>query len=264
MFYKTTTEAMLKLNDRGLVLGEAIHQAIDSKMSNYSLWVKRSIKYADLNLGKDFFTYLLKSTGGRQKMQYEFTLEAAKEICLVERNNKGKQIRRWLIELDKQKQDLELITPKQAALAYEYINFFKYVENQKDAYLQHQKCYVDSTPKSKYIYAEFAKYRDGIVGWDKQKVDEAIKKYLTTHSGHNFTKLMKKSMSDKLSVMDVNEAIRVSVLDLLYSKGTNTELANKFANMVKNVSNEMDVLVYKKNETNLFQNKENLNLKAIQ
>lgn len=230
----------------------------------FGVWIKESIDVTKIKEDTDFVTRMLQSTGGRPIKDYMLKKDAAIKIVLMSRMPKSIDLMDLLIKLWEKRQNLELITPKQAALAYEYINFFKYVENQKDAYLQHQKHFVDNMPKSKYIYAEFAKYRANIIGWNKAKIDEAIKKYLTTHAGHNFTILMKKSMSDKLSIIDVNEAIRVSVLDLLYSKGTNTELANKFANMVKNVSNEMDILAFKKNETNLFQKKENINLKQIQ
>ena len=206
---------------------------------------------------------MLESTGGRPKTQYYFTLDAAKEICLLERNKKGKELRRWLINESKKRQNLEYITPKEAALAYEYINFFKYIENQKQAYVMHKDYFVKNSPISKFIFAEYAKHRENITGWNKDKVNDAIVTYLKTRAGHNFTRLMKLSMSDKLSIIDINEAIRVSILDLLYSKGTEPELANKFANMVKNVSTEMEILAFRKNESNLFQQKENIQLKSI-
>lgn len=253
---------MIEIKKNGKVDARLLHNYLESKQK-FSNWIINYIRDFGFIENKDFIINLLKSTGGRPVKDYDITIDMAKELSMLSRSEKGKQARLYFIGIQNKQQNLELITPKQAALAYEYINFFKYVENQKDAYLQHQKYYVDKMPKSKYIYAEFAKYRAGIVGWDKQKIDEAIKTYLTTHAGHNFTRLMKKSMSDKLSVINVNEAIRVSVLDLLYSKGTNTELANKFANMVKNVSDEMDILAYKENETNLFQTKENINLKEL-
>jgi len=224
---------MLVINKDGFVFGEEIHKVVESKTKKYEVWLKRRLFDADLTKEKDFVTILLQSTGGRPKMQYRFTLDAAKEICLLERNKKGKELRRWLINEGKKRENLEYITPKEAALAYEYINFFKYIENQKKALNMHKDSFIKNNPISKYVFAEFAKYRANIIGWNKSKVDEEIKKYLTTHAGHNFTKLMKLSMSDKLSILDVNEAIRVSILDLLFSKGTEPEMANKFANMVK-------------------------------
>jgi len=107
---------MLQINERNRVYGEDIHLAIESKNKNYRDWLNDKIQYADLKEEKDFFAILLKSSGGRPKTQYEFTLDAAKEICLLEKNEKAKQIRRWLIDLSNKAENLELITVKQAAL----------------------------------------------------------------------------------------------------------------------------------------------------
>jgi anti-repressor protein len=93
---------MIEINERGKIFGEEIHKSIESKLADYSIWVKRKIEYADLIEGIDFTTILLQSTGGRPKKEYEFTIDAAKEICLLEKNKKGKEIRRWLIGLSKQ------------------------------------------------------------------------------------------------------------------------------------------------------------------
>jgi very-short-patch-repair endonuclease/phage anti-repressor protein len=91
---------MLQINERNRVYGEEIHVAIESKNSNYRQWLNEKLEYADLQEGKDFFTQRLKSTGGRPKTQYEFTLNAAKLIVLLEKNNKSREIYRWLCSLD--------------------------------------------------------------------------------------------------------------------------------------------------------------------
>ena len=254
---------MIIVKDNNKVDARNLHQYLESKQK-FANWITGYIKDFDFKEGKDFVIKLLKSTGGRPLKEYDLTIDMAKELSMLARNDQGKKARLYFIDIQNRKQNLELITPKQAALAYEYINFFKYIDNQKEAYQQHQKAFISNNPLSKYIYAEFAEYREKITGWNKTKLDIALTEYLKTRSGINFTKLMKKSMSNKLSVIDVNEAIRVSVLDLLYSKGTNEDMAVKFSNMVKNVSKEMNVLAYQKNETNLFQKKEIVNLKAIQ
>jgi len=253
---------MIKINSDNKINGKDIYYYAEVK-TRYDIWLKRCIENADLQNSEDFCTNLVKSTGGRPSTEYYFTIDAAKEICIISATKKAKELRRWLISESKKRENLEYITPKEAALAYEYINFFKYIENQKRAFILHKESFLKENPISKYVYAEFAKYRANVVGWDKEQVDNAISEYLKTHAGHNFTKLMKLSMSDKLSIIDVNEAIRVSILDLLFSKGTHPEIAHKFANMVKNVSKEMEVLALRKNENNLFQTKENIQLRII-
>ena len=253
---------MINLKKDNRVNAEDVYSIVDVR-TPYHKWIKRCISTADLHEGTDFWTYLSESTGGRPKKVYEFTIDAAKEMCIVSATPRAKELRRWLIGLSKQRESLELVTAKEAAFAFKVINALKYIENQKEALSMHQASYIEREGVSKYVYADFAKYRAKIIGWDKNKVDEALHEYLMSHSGHNKNKLYKKSMSEKLSVMDVSEAIRVAVLDILFSKGSENEVAVKFANFVKQVSKELDVQPLSRNETNLFQLKENADIKKL-
>lgn len=252
---------MLKINDNNRVSGLEIHKVIESKNKRFDIWVKRVIKYADLQPEKDFRTKLCESTGGRPFTDYEFTIDAAKEICLLERNEKGKQIRRWLIELSNKKENLELITVKQAAFAVKVINCLKYIDNQKEALKLHQTKYIKENSQeiqTKYIYSEFAKYRANIVGWDKKKVDEAITDFLNNHAGYNRNKINRADMQTKLSVIDIGEAIRIACLDILYSKDTDENLADRFSILCKNLAKELQINPEKNNENNLFKSKESI------
>lgn len=252
---------MLQFNERGRVYGEEIHRAIESKVKRFDLWLKEAMFSADLKEDKDFCRILHKSTGGRPKTQYEFTLDAAKEICLLERNEKGKEIRRWLIDLANKRENLETISIPEAALAFNVINCLKYVDNQKEALAMHRTKFVSDNTNlldPKYIYADFAKYRTRITGWDKASVDKAIGEFIQTKSGYNQSNVMKSDMSTKLSIMDSGEAIRVAVLDILYSNDTEAVLASRFSDMCKKLAKQMKVTVERENTTNLLQKKENV------
>ena len=252
---------MLEINENNRVYGEDIHNKIGSKTKKYEIWLPRAIKRADLQLNNDYVTKLLESTGGRPKTQYEFTIDAAKEICITENNEKGKELRRWLIGLSKSRENLELITVKEAAFAFKVINCLKYIDNQKEAYTIHQTAFISENNKNldpKYIYSEFAKYRAKITGWDKEKTNKAINEYLNNHSGYNRNKLLKKDMSTKLSIIDIGEAIRVAVLDILYSQKEDYSKAESFSKLCKKLAHEMQIEPDKKNETNLFKSKESI------
>ena len=68
----------------------------------FSNWIKDRIDEYGFEEGKDFLPKLAKSTGGRQKKEYLLTLDTAKELAMVERSEKGKQARRYFIEVEKQ------------------------------------------------------------------------------------------------------------------------------------------------------------------
>lgn len=250
---------MLIIDENNRISGEEIYKVIESKDKNYSRWINRAINYADLKKDIDFYPKMDKSNGGRPSINYHFTIDAAKEICLLERSSKGKEIRHWLISLSNKVENLELMTVKQAAFAVKVINCLKYIENQKEAFSLHQTKFFNANNdilNPKYIYSEFAKYRANIVGWDKHKVDESINKYLNEHSGYNRARVNKSNMQTKLSIMDIGEAVRVACLDILYSKNTDQNLANRFSILCKELANEMNVKPEKKNETNLFRDKQ--------
>lgn len=251
---------MINVDENKMVSGRELHKFVEVK-TRYTDWVERCIEYVELKDGKDFYSKLSKSTGGRQATDYQFTLDAAKEICIVSATPRAKELRRWLIGLSNQRENLELVTVKEAAFAFKVINCLKFIENQKEAYSLHRTTFVKENNKTinpRFIYGEFAKYRAKIVGWDKETTDKAISQYINDHSGYNRSSVMKSSMSDKHSIMDIGEAIRIAVIDILYAKHEDSDMASNFASLCKRLANEMKVEADKKNETNLFKEKESI------
>lgn len=230
--------------------------------TQFSKWVQRCIEYADLKEGKDFWSVLTKSTFGRPSTEYSFTVEAAKEVCLVSATSKGKELRQYLIKLGNQAENLELVTVKQAALAFKVVHALKYISEQKTAYDMHQKAYIAKHGESSNAYSDFARYRAQIVGWDKAKIDAALEKYLQLNFGYS-TGIAKKNMQTKLSVMDLPEAIRVATLDYLNAKGTESELSERFANLCKNLAKELNLEPESDRKPNLFKGKDDNSIKAI-
>lgn len=251
---------MVSINEKKMVSARELYAFCEVK-TQFTKWVARCVEYADLKEQTDFWSVLTKSTGGRQATDYQFTLDAAKEVCIVSATPKAKELRRWLIGLSTQRENLELVTVKEAAFAFKVINCLKFIENQKEAYNIHKNTFVkenNETINPNFIYGEFAKYRARIVGWDKESTDKAISEYINDHSGYNRTSVMKSSMSDKHSIMDIGEAIKIAVIDILYAKHENSNMAVNFANLCKRLANEMKVEADKKNDTNLFKEKETI------
>jgi anti-repressor protein len=65
-------------------------------------WITRRIEEYDFIDGKDFCSFLSESSGGRPSKEYSITLDMAKELSMVERNEKGKIARQYFIECEKQ------------------------------------------------------------------------------------------------------------------------------------------------------------------
>lgn len=65
-------------------------------------WISRRIADYAFEKGKDFCSFLSESQGGRPAKDYHLTLDMAKELSMVERNEKGKQARQYFIECERQ------------------------------------------------------------------------------------------------------------------------------------------------------------------
>nr|DAQ78408.1 MAG TPA: hypothetical protein [Caudoviricetes sp.] len=83
-----------------VVYGTDLYECLGSKQE-YSNWVKNRLKECDSIENEDFATNLSKSTGGRPKTEYIIKLDTAKEMAMLERNEKGKQVRRYFIQIEK-------------------------------------------------------------------------------------------------------------------------------------------------------------------
>lgn len=92
-----------------------LHAFLESKQ-DFSTWIKSRIEKYDFIDGIDFTTILWKSTGGRPSVDYVLTIETAKEIAMVEGNEKGKEARRYFIECEKKFNETIMLSPSQLLL----------------------------------------------------------------------------------------------------------------------------------------------------
>lgn len=65
-------------------------------------WIARRIQEYGFIEGTDFCSFLSESQGGRPSKEYAITLDMAKELSMVERNEQGKRARQYFIECERQ------------------------------------------------------------------------------------------------------------------------------------------------------------------
>lgn len=87
-----------------IVKGIDLYNALETK-TVFAQWVRRRLKECDAVQNEDyqvcFLPNLAKDQRGRQKQEYIIKLDIAKEMAMLERNEKGKQVRRYFIEVEK-------------------------------------------------------------------------------------------------------------------------------------------------------------------
>jgi len=223
----------------------------------FPTWIKTQIERTGIIENSDFIPLKEESSIGRPSINYLLSRDASLSVAMMSGGKLAKEVRTELINLFNQRENLELVTVKEAVFATRVVNCLKYIVNQKKALQLHSSDYFKGNEKpTNQQFAEFNTYRSKIVGWNKEKVNMAIDEYLQTHSGHNRNALLKSNIQTQLSVIDIGEAIRVAVLDVLYSNSENEYDAAKFSALCKRIANEMEVQPEKENKPNLFRDKE--------
>ena len=91
-----------------LVDARLLHVKLQSKR-DFSTWINQKIKDYGFVENKDFSPILGKTPkGGRPRIDYCLTLDMAKELAILERNEMGRKIRRYFIEAEKELQTKRL------------------------------------------------------------------------------------------------------------------------------------------------------------
>ena len=100
---------LIKVNydnaDRPTVSGRELHEALGVE-TPYTTWVKRMCEYG-FSENDDFATCFpnLESEnqhGGQNKIDHQLTIPMAKELCMLQRTDKGKQMRQYFIAVEEQ------------------------------------------------------------------------------------------------------------------------------------------------------------------
>lgn len=85
-------------NDLPTVSARDLHEFLEIE-TPFHKWFPRMCEYGFTD-SQDFWTFLSESTGGRPAQDAQITIEMAKEICMIQRNEKGKQARQYFLALE--------------------------------------------------------------------------------------------------------------------------------------------------------------------
>lgn len=105
-------------NDTPTVSGRELHTLLGVKTA-YKDWFPRMCEYG-FTEAIDYCSFLSdRSDGkaGKPKTDHALTIEMAKELCMLQRNEKGKQARAYFIELEKQWNSPEAVLARALKLA---------------------------------------------------------------------------------------------------------------------------------------------------
>lgn len=128
---------LIKVNytesEQPTVSGRDLHEALGVK-EKYSDWFKRMCEYG-FKENEDFCSFLSKSgysensekpnLGGRPSTDHQLTIPMAKEICMIQRSEKGKQFRQYFIEIENRWNTPEAVMARALQMANRKIDEIK-------------------------------------------------------------------------------------------------------------------------------------------
>ena len=110
-------------NDRPVVSARELHDFLEVKTA-YKDWFPRMCEYG-FTEGTDFCSFLSESTGGRPAQDAALSIDMAKEICMIQRSEKGKIARQYFIQLEKDWNSPEKVMARALDIAHRELNSLK-------------------------------------------------------------------------------------------------------------------------------------------
>lgn len=140
-------------SDRITVSARELHRMLDVK-TPYDKWFPRMCEYGFSN-GEDFSTFLSESTGGRPAHDAQLTIEMAKELCMLQRTERGKQARQYFIQLEKDWNSPEKVMARALQIADQKIHHLE----TRVAEMKPKELFADavSASKSSILVGDLAK-----------------------------------------------------------------------------------------------------------
>lgn len=147
-------------SEQPTVLGRDLHEALGIK-SKYADWFKNMCAYG-FEEGKDYVSFSkILENGGRTK-DHQITIPMAKEICMIQRSDLGKQCRQYFLKIEEQWNSPEAIMSRALQLANRKLDDLKKVNLTLTAKIEEDKPKVIfaeavETAKTSILVGELAK-----------------------------------------------------------------------------------------------------------
>lgn len=124
-------------SDRPTVSARELHKFLEVGTA-YKDWFPRMCEYG-FSEGVDFCSFLRESSGGRPAQDAQLTIDMAKELCMIQRSEKGRQARQYFIQLEKDWNSPEKVMARALQIADRKI-----------------RCLQDENAQQKQLLAEFS------------------------------------------------------------------------------------------------------------
>ncbi|HED7882741.1 TPA: antA/AntB antirepressor family protein [Campylobacter coli] len=185
---------------------------IDTKFAD---WIKNRISHYNFIENQDYIIELV-YTKGRPRKEYYVTLDMAKELCMVENNEKGRQARRYFIECEKRLKNLE--QEKMQKLAFhQSLGYKSQLKQQKQKYENEIKALKYDLEQSKNNFKDKLNCilaKNGLYAFDFKtfknyalKLEKMLKDLKDDENKEN--KLLSRMQNDFLECLELYKSVNI-------------------------------------------------------
>lgn len=151
----TNTTGLITINydkEQPTVMGRDLHEALEVK-TEYKKWFERMTEYG-FEESKDYIKVAQKcltSSTGQNITNHQLTIPMAKEICMLQRSEKGKQFRQYFIQIEEQWNTPEAVMARALRFANKQLESIKERNSLLVLTVKEQDKQIQSlTPKATY------------------------------------------------------------------------------------------------------------------
>lgn len=136
--------------DQPMVSARELYECLGIK-TDFRHWFPRMCEYG-FEEGRDFRSFLSESIGGRPSKEYDITIDMAKQICMLQRSEKGRMYRQYFLELEKAWNSPEQVMARALRLANQTVEELQERCFFLGTQLQHQQRMIEEmSPKVSYL-----------------------------------------------------------------------------------------------------------------
>jgi phage anti-repressor protein len=226
-----------------VVTASNLHLALGLPSKNYSVNVKRWLN--DVYEFRDGIRKpeLLKDYARRNPKEsaaedFYLSVELAKLITLNSKSKVKQKFATWLLNLEDQVENAELLTTDQVLAVLELAKVMGLVSCQTACEHQHLETYEERNGGSA---ANWWNFRSNVLGYSTEKLKEAMQQLGKKADG--------KSQRQMLMQVDKYEMVRTAVIDLFMALGKTERYAKNLGNLAKAFARELNVEIFDDRDT---------------
>ena len=148
-------DALIKIetdeNMNNFVSGRELHIFLEVKTA-YKDWFPRMCAYGFVE-GADFSSKMSESTGGRPGIDHLMTIDMAKQIAMIQRNEKGRQAREYFLQVEKSWNTPELVFARALQMANKKLELQKLVISEQKVVIEAKNKQLEEA-KPKVVFAD--------------------------------------------------------------------------------------------------------------